>query len=41
MNEPKYIVTVSFDKPACNYERGDSEKIKAWNRRVSDERIDL
>jgi len=25
---------VSFDNPKCNFERGDDEKIRAWNSRV-------
>lgn len=25
---------VSFDNPVCNREKGDSGKIKAWNRRA-------
>lgn len=31
---------VSFDNKKCNDEKGEAEKIKAWNRRWKDERSD-
>lgn len=29
---------VSFDNKECNTERGDAAKIRAWNRRVKNEK---